>query len=88
LNPLPSPFSTRNSSPSHPLQNKSKKTRPNQFVKPAFDRHIAPSRRHADVIVPWTGGDNEVAVALIADHIARKLARHDLVRFPLFFCAA
>jgi hypothetical protein len=24
-----------------------------RFVKPAFDQFIAPSRRHADVIIPW-----------------------------------
>ncbi len=25
-----------------------------KFVKPAFDGFVAPSRRHADVIIPWT----------------------------------
>lgn len=24
-----------------------------KFVKPAFDQFIAPSRRHADIIIPW-----------------------------------
>jgi uridine kinase len=24
-----------------------------RFVKPAFDTYVAPSRKHADVIVPW-----------------------------------
>lgn len=24
-----------------------------KFVKPAFDTFVAPSRKHADVIVPW-----------------------------------
>lgn len=24
-----------------------------RFVKPAFDRFVAPSRRHADIVVPW-----------------------------------
>ena len=24
-----------------------------KFVKPAFDTYVAPSRKHADVIVPW-----------------------------------
>ena len=23
------------------------------FVKPAFDQFVAPSRKHADVIIPW-----------------------------------
>jgi len=24
-----------------------------RFVKPSFDNYVAPSRRHADVILPW-----------------------------------
>ena len=24
-----------------------------QQVKPAFDQYVAPSRKHADVIIPW-----------------------------------
>ena len=24
-----------------------------KFVKPAFDQFVAPSRKHADVIIPW-----------------------------------
>ena len=24
-----------------------------KFVKPAFDTFVAPSRKHADVIIPW-----------------------------------
>jgi hypothetical protein len=24
-----------------------------KFVKPAFDMFVAPSRKHADVIIPW-----------------------------------
>ena len=24
-----------------------------RFVKPAFDTFVAPSRKHADVIIPW-----------------------------------
>ena len=30
-----------------------------QFVKPSFDVFIAPTKTHADIIVP-RGGDNEV----------------------------
>lgn len=26
-----------------------------RFVKPAFQQFVAPSRKHADIIVPWTG---------------------------------
>ena len=28
-----------------------------KFVKPAFDTYVAPSRKHADVIVPWARYD-------------------------------
>lgn len=24
-----------------------------KFVKPAFDQFVAPSRKHADIIIPW-----------------------------------
>lgn len=24
-----------------------------KFVKPAFDTFVAPSRKHADIIIPW-----------------------------------
>ena len=24
-----------------------------KFVKPAFDAYVAPSRKHADVVIPW-----------------------------------
>lgn len=36
-----------------------------KFVKPAFDRYVGPSRRYADVIIPWQRGDNVVAIDLI-----------------------
>ena len=29
-----------------------------RFVKPAFDQYVAPSRKHADVIIPWQRCDN------------------------------
>lgn len=38
------------------------------MVKPAYSNYIAPSTRHADVIVP-RGGDNYVAIQLIVQHI-------------------
>jgi len=51
-----------------------------RFVKPAFDAFIAPSRRYADVIIPWQRGDNVVAIELITEHIRLKLKQHDLLR--------
>jgi len=44
-----------------------------RFVKPAFDQFIRPTIAKADVIVP-RGGDNKVAIDLIAKHIRHKLA--------------
>ncbi|XP_042871751.1 uridine-cytidine kinase-like 1 isoform X2 [Penaeus japonicus] len=43
-----------------------------KFVKPAFDYYIAPSMVHADIIVP-RGGDNEVAINLIAQNVMTQL---------------
>ncbi|KAG1666980.1 hypothetical protein FOA52_004263 [Chlamydomonas sp. UWO 241] len=63
-----------------------------RFVKPSFDRFVAPSRRYADVIIPWqrmenvvaidliTGQENVVAIDLITEHIKLKLKQHDLLR--------
>lgn len=51
-----------------------------KFVKPAFDAFVAPSRKHADVIIPWARGDNVVAIDLITEHIRMKLQQHDLRR--------
>jgi uridine kinase len=51
-----------------------------RFVKPAFDTYVAPSRRHADVIIPWQRGDNVVAIDLITEHIRMKLQQPDLRR--------
>jgi Phosphoribulokinase / Uridine kinase family len=28
-----------------------------KFVKPSFDTYVAPSRKHADVIIPWARCD-------------------------------
>ena len=44
----------------------------NRHVKPAFDYYIAPSMVHADLIVP-RGGENEVAIKLIVQHVQVKL---------------
>lgn len=51
-----------------------------KFVKPAFDQYVAPSRKFADVIIPWARGDNVVAIDLITEHIRMKLQQHDLRR--------
>lgn len=51
-----------------------------RFVKPAFDQFVAPSRRYADVIIPWQRGDNFVAIDLITQHIRLKLTQHHLRR--------
>ncbi|GAX74417.1 hypothetical protein CEUSTIGMA_g1865.t1 [Chlamydomonas eustigma] len=51
-----------------------------KFVKPAFDQFIGPSRRYADIIIPWQRGDNSVAIDLITEHIKLKLQQHDLIR--------
>eukprot|EP00775_Hariotina_reticulata_P008007 gene8007-8205_t len=51
-----------------------------KFVKPCFDKFVAPSRRYADVIIPWQRGDNIVAIDLITENIRTKLQQHSLRR--------
>ncbi|DBA91951.1 TPA: Uridine kinase-like protein 1, chloroplastic, variant 2 [Trebouxia sp. C0005] len=51
-----------------------------QQVKPAFDQYVAPSRKHADVIIPWAREENVVAIDLITQHIRMKLQQPDLRR--------
>mmetsp|Transcript_27370 Transcript_27370/g.48754 ORF Transcript_27370/g.48754 Transcript_27370/m.48754 type:complete len:475 (-) Transcript_27370:516-1940(-) len=51
-----------------------------KYVKPSFDQFVAPSRRLADIIIPWQRGDNIVAIDLITEHIRSKLRQHDLRR--------
>ncbi|SCZ87637.1 BZ3500_MvSof-1268-A1-R1_Chr2-2g05103 [Microbotryum saponariae] len=54
-----------------------------RFVKPAFDNHIQPTSRFADIIVP--GSNNEISVELIAGHIRRQLdERKQELRKELF----
>lgn len=54
------------------------------FVKPMFDAHVLPSKKFADVIIPWARGDNNVAIDLIVQHIRTKLGTDDLRRiYPL-----
>lgn len=50
-----------------------------RFVKPSFDKYVLPSKRNADIIVPWRS-DNAVAVDLITQHIRRKLSQNDMGR--------
>lgn len=49
------------------------------FVKPAFDDFILPTKKYADIIIP-RGGDNHIAVDLIVQHIRTKLGQHDLCK--------
>ncbi|XP_046994792.1 uridine-cytidine kinase-like 1 isoform X1 [Schistocerca americana] len=42
------------------------------LVQPAFFHYIAPSMVHADIIVP-RGGDNQVAIELIVQHVHTQL---------------
>ncbi|XP_077990892.1 uridine-cytidine kinase-like 1 [Glandiceps talaboti] len=46
----------------------------NKFVKPAFEQFIEPSIQHADIVVP-RGGENEVAMSLIVQHVHRELEK-------------
>ncbi len=43
-----------------------------RYVKPAFDLYIASTMTEADIIVP-RGGENEVAINLIVQHVQTKL---------------
>jgi uridine kinase len=44
----------------------------NAFVKPMHLQFIEPSKRYADIIIPQ-GGENEVAIDLLASRINWKL---------------
>lgn len=43
-----------------------------QMVQPSFNHYIAPLMSHADIIVP-RGGENEVAIELIVQHVHTQL---------------
>ncbi|EPB68970.1 putative uridine kinase, partial [Ancylostoma ceylanicum] len=45
-----------------------------RFVKPAFEAYIAPGMKFADIIVP-RGGDNDVAINLIAKQVKTQLIK-------------
>lgn len=53
-----------------------------KHVQPAFYYYIAPLMVHADIIVP-RGGENEVAIELIVQHVHTQL---QLVNCQLLFC--
>ncbi|OAY29538.1 uridine kinase-like protein 5 isoform X1 [Manihot esculenta] len=56
-----------------------------RFVKPSFEEFILPAKKHADIIIP-RGGDNDVAIDLIVQHIQTKLGQHDLCKiYPNVF---
>ncbi|VDD83815.1 unnamed protein product [Mesocestoides corti] len=44
-------------------------------VKPAYDTHIAPTMSIADIIIP-RGGENTVAIDIIAKHVEKRLNEH------------
>ncbi|KCV70368.1 uridine kinase [Fonticula alba] len=44
----------------------------NRFVKPSYDNYIRPAIKNAHVIIP-RGGDNYIAIDLIAKHIQHQL---------------
>jgi uridine kinase len=47
-------------------------TQYDRFVKPAYDFYIAPQIVHADIVVP-RGGENEVAISLIVQHVQSQM---------------
>ncbi|KAK2077061.1 hypothetical protein QBZ16_004694 [Prototheca wickerhamii] len=59
-----------------------------RFVKPAFDRFVGPSRRHADVIIPWAGGQQRhrttglTDFAFYADRLNRLVVEAGLGQLP------
>lgn len=56
-----------------------------KFVKPSFEEYILPSKKYADIIIP-RGGDNDVAVDLIVQHIRTKLGQHNICKiYPNVF---
>nr|DBA22022.1 TPA: hypothetical protein GDO54_013106 [Pyxicephalus adspersus] len=47
------------------------------FVKPAFDQHIQPTMRLADIVVP-RGSGNTVAIDLIVQHVHSQLEKREI----------
>lgn len=50
-----------------------------RFVKPSHDAYIAPSRRAADIVIPWQRGDNFVAVDLVVGHLRSHIVKDVLL---------
>jgi len=50
-----------------------------KFVKPSFEDFVLPTKKYADIIIP-SGGDNDVAIDLIVQHIRMKLGQNDLCK--------
>ncbi|KAI4350613.1 hypothetical protein L6164_005057 [Bauhinia variegata] len=54
-------------------------------VKPSFEEFVLPTKKYADIIIP-RGGDNDVAIDLIVQHIRMKLGQHNLCKiYPNIF---
>uniref|UniRef100_A0A8C4QAH6 Uridine-cytidine kinase n=1 Tax=Eptatretus burgeri TaxID=7764 RepID=A0A8C4QAH6_EPTBU len=49
----------------------------NKFVKPAFEQYIEPTMQLADIVVP-RGGENDVALRLIVQHVHLQLEKRKL----------
>lgn len=52
-----------------------------QFVKPATESFVVPSKQHADIIVP-RGVENSVAIDFVAQHINNVLVQRDVRHRP------
>ncbi len=48
-----------------------------QFVKPAFDEFVLPTKRHADVVVP-RGAENAVAIDLLVRGIRERTLEREV----------
>lgn len=54
-------------------------SRYHQFVKPAFDEYIRPTRKFADIIIP-RGLENKAAIELVSQHLNLQLKKNFLDR--------
>jgi uridine kinase len=57
-----------------------------KFVKPAFDYYILPSMVHADIIIP-RGGENQVAISLVVQHVHTQLQLVRILLNILQYCS-
>ena len=48
-----------------------------QQVKPAFDQYVAPSRKHADVIIPWARYVTHSVLCIGARGLVTVMHPHD-----------